>query len=244
MIRFTQSKNMIMGIVMLVIVSTTGCGIVPIDVRYVPSGNKKSVAISHPKVNLQIKDAREKKVFFRTVLGDNGDNGENGILKLTRTPNEVFNEGFTEALQVAGCQVRKDTDIVYEVGIQRFLAIDMQKSPHFLDSDIMLEILVKHSEQVLARKIIFERDTEKQVFGQVWQDTVPPLLSRSLSHAIEKAVWEPSIIAAIEQANGSDTMPSDVSTRLQAAASTPSPNVRKSKPASYTSLNTTYDKNR
>lgn len=224
-----------------VVLALTGCGIAAIDVRYTPSGAHHYAASGNPKVDLQIKDTREKKVFFRTVLGDNADSGENGVLRLVRPPSEVFEEGFIEALQAAGCQLREDTDIVYEVEIKRFLAIDMQKSPHFLDSDIVLEVLVKRSEEVLAKKTIFERDTEKQVFGQVWQDTVPPLMTRSLSHAIEEAAWDPDIIAAIEQANGLDTTAGDVIARKQVAPPKPLP-IPPSTPTTSRSSATTFDR--
>lgn len=197
MIRFTKSKNIIMGVVLLVIVFTTGCGIAPISVRYTPTGAGQRIVTGAPKVKLQIEDVREKKVFFRTILGDNDDEGKNGILRLTRSPKEVFEEGFTEALQLAGCQVREDAEIVYEVRIKRFLAISRENAINLLDSDIMLEVLIKRSEELLARKTIFERDTEKQAFGQVWQHVIPPLLSRSLSRAIEKAIQDKDLIAAL-----------------------------------------------
>jgi hypothetical protein len=219
----------------------TGCGIVAIDVRYTPSGARHYAISGSPKVNLQVKDMRNKKVFFRTVLGDNPDSGESGVLRLTRPPVETFEEGFIETLQAAGCQVREDTDIIYEVVIKRFLAIDMQESPNFLDSDIMLEVFVKRSDVVFASKAIFEKDKEKQVFGQVWQDTVPPLLTRSLSRAIEQTAWDPDIIAAIEQANGCATTTADILARKQLAPPKPpirSPTLSRSAPTATKSSTT------
>ncbi|HUS73859.1 MAG TPA: YajG family lipoprotein [Sedimentisphaerales bacterium] len=223
----------------------TGCGIVAIDVSYTPSGAHPYAMNGSPKVNLQVKDVREKKVFFRTVLGDNPDSGKIGVLRLARPPAETFEEGFIETLQAAGCQVREDTDIIYEVEIKRFLAIDMQKSPHFLDSDIMLEVVVKRSEVLFAKKTIFEKDKEKQVFGQVWQDTVPPLLTRSLSRAIEQAAWDPDIIAAIEQANDLATTAADVLTRKQLAPPKPpmrSPTLSRSAPTTPKIPTTSFDR--
>jgi hypothetical protein len=218
-------KTLLVVLLPIAVFSLTGCGLIPIDVRYTPSGAQHYVAQGTPKVNLKVKDTREKKVFFRTVLGDNFDNGENGIYHLLRPPVEVFEEGFVEALQSAGCQLREDTDIVYEVDIKRFLAIDMQKSPNFLDSDIMLDVFIKRSDEVFIRKTIFERDSEKEVFGQVWQDIIPPLLTRSLSRAIEKAAWDPNIIAALEQASGLGTTAADVLARkkVEPPKTTPTP---------------------
>lgn len=226
-------------LLLIAVLYLTGCGIIAVDVRYTPSGSQHYIALGTPKVNLKVKDTREKKVFLRTVLGDNFDNGENGMLRLLRPPEEVFEEGFIEALQAAGCQLREDTDIVYEVDIKRFLAIDMQKSPNFLDSDIMLDILVKRSEEVLARKTIFERDTEKEFFGQAWQDTVPPLLTRSLSRAIEKAAWDPNIIAALERANDLNTTAADVLARKQVEPPKTTPIPPKDTPATTASSTTT-----
>jgi TPR repeat protein len=162
-----------------------------------PTGAGQRIVTGAPVVKLQVEDVRKKKVFFRTILGENDDEGKSGILRLITPPKEVFKEGFTQALQAAGYQLREDTDLVYEVRINRFLAIDRENAIDLLDSDIMLEVLIKRSERVLARKTIFVRDTKKTTFGQVWQDTVPPLLNRSLSRAIEKAIQDKDLIGAL-----------------------------------------------
>ena len=197
MIRFAKSRNMIIGFVISAIVCITGCGIAPISVRYTPTDSNPRIVSDAPIVKLQVEDAREKKVFFRTILGENDDEGKNGILRLITPPKEVFKEGFTQALQLAGYSLREDAELVYEVRIKRFLVIDRENSFGDLDSDIMLEVLIKRSEKVLAGKTIFERDTEKMTFFQVWQDVIPPLLNRSLSNAIEKAIQDRDLIAAL-----------------------------------------------
>lgn len=197
MTRFTRYMNIIIAIIVLVIIFITGCGIAPVSVGYTPTGTGQRIVTGAPIVKLEVTDAREKKIFFRTVLGDNDDEGKNGILRLARSPKEVFEDGFTEALQSAGYSLRENAEFVYEVRIKRFLANDPQKSPHFLESDIVLEVMVKRSEKVLARKTIFERDSEKMTFGQVWQYAIPPLLNRSLSRVIENAVQDNDIIAAL-----------------------------------------------
>ena len=182
---------------MSAIVCITGCGIAPVSVRYKSTGFNERIVAGAPKVKLQVEDAREKKDLFRTVLGENDDEGKNGILRLITPPKEVFKEGFTQALQLAGYSLREDAELVYEVRIKRFLVIDRENSFGDLDSDIMLEVLIKRSEKVLAGKTIFERDTEKMTFFQVWQDVIPPLLNRSLSNAIEKAIQDRDLIAAL-----------------------------------------------
>jgi uncharacterized lipoprotein YajG len=196
MIQSVKIGNMMKGIILSAILFSTGCGIAPISVRYTPTGSNQRIVINTP-VKLQVEDSRDKKVFFRTVLGDNDDQGKNGVLRLITPPIDVFQEGFTQALQSAGYSLKENADVVYEVRIKRFLANDPQESPHFLESDIVLDVLVKRSEKVLARKTIFERDTEKMTFGQVWQYVIPPLLNRSLSRAIENAVQDNDLIAAL-----------------------------------------------
>jgi tetratricopeptide (TPR) repeat protein len=197
MTRFIEGKNMITEIVLSAVVFISGCGIAPVSVKYTSATSARSIVVGAPEVRLHVEDAREKKVFFRTILGENDDEGKKGMLRLITPPEKVFEEGFTQALQSAGYQVREDADVLYEVRIKRFLADDPQKSPHYLESDIVLEVLIKRYDQVLARKTIFERDTEKMTFGQAWQHVIPRLLNRSLSQAIEKAVEDKDLIAAL-----------------------------------------------
>jgi len=176
----------------------TGCGMVPISAQYKRYRIIRPVYTSKPRVNLQVSDIREKKVFFRTALGDTTDSGGGGVLRLSRKPREIFEEGFTEALQSAGCELRSDADIIYEVGIKRFLAMDESGTSNFIRSDIVLDVRIKQKDGVLAQKTIFVKDKEHQGFMQVWQDVVPPLLSRSVTDAIESAVLDPELIAAID----------------------------------------------
>jgi uncharacterized lipoprotein YajG len=193
----------------------SGCGIAPISLRYNPTGNYRVATTSSVKVALQIQDLREKKIFFRTILGDNDDEGKNGVLRLQRCPREIFEEGFTEALQKAGCQVLTGSPVVMNVEIKRFLAIDRENNTNTIKSDIVLDVSVKHQDKILVRKTIWETDTRKEGFGQVWQDVVPPILNDSLSRAIEKTVWDPDVLLAIEQGNGLNTTMADIPARLK-----------------------------
>jgi hypothetical protein len=180
----------------------SGCGIASINLRYNPSGSNRLVATTSPKVLLQVQDIREKKIFFRTVLGDNYDDGKNGILRLQRSPSEIFEEGFTEALQEIGYQVFPDSPVILYIDIRRFLAIDRENNSDTIKSDILLGVTVIHKGKILVKKTIWETDTRKQGFGQAWQYVIPPIMDDSLSRAIEKTVRDPDILLAIEQGNG------------------------------------------
>ncbi|RKY10157.1 MAG: hypothetical protein DRP65_07005 [Planctomycetota bacterium] len=193
--RFTKIKIVSGRMFLLVFLFAGGCGIAPVSLRYAPTGNVRRITTSFPKVNLQVKDDREKKVFFRTILGENDDAGKNGVLRLITPPKKVFEEGFTQALQSAGYQVRNYAEIVYEVHIKRFLAIDRESTVGDLDSDIMFEVLIKKAGKLQAKKTFFQNDSVKQ--KGVWQHAIPPFLNNSLSHAIEKAVVDPMLTAAV-----------------------------------------------
>ncbi|HIJ70581.1 MAG TPA: hypothetical protein HPP87_04360 [Planctomycetes bacterium] len=197
--RFTGIKIVAGRIFLLMTLVSAGCGIAPITLRYIPTGNIHLSTKSAPKVYLLVKDDREKKVFFRTILGENDDEGKNGVLRLITPPKEVFEEGFTQAFQLSGYQVTNSAEIVYEVHIKRFLAIDRENSVGDLDSDIMFEVLIKKSGKLQAKKTFFQKDTVKQ--KGVWQHAIPPFLNKSLSLAIEKAVGDPILAAAVCSSN-------------------------------------------
>ncbi len=193
-----------------------GCGMVSISARYVPTGRVRPIVRGDAKLKLQVADVREKKVFFRTALGDTEDRGGGALLRLERPTVEIFDEGFTEALQAAGCRLGEDGQFSYSVGIKRFLATDKQVEKGVIETDILLEIEIQSSGSVLANKSIFERDAEKIGFVQAWQDVLPDLLSRSLSRAIESAVLDPELIATIERAGGLAGNVEEVRSRLAA----------------------------
>lgn len=214
------------------VVLVSGCGIAALDLRYTRTGTHQLVTTAGPKVTLDIEDAREKKVFFRTALGENDDAGKHGVLRLRRSPTAVLRDGFTEALQIAGCQVIPGSPGVLNVRIVRFLAIDRENNTNTIRSDIALDVSVVHAGAVVARKSIFETDTGKSGVFKAWQESIPPILNGSLSRAIEKAVWDPDILLAIERANGLSTTRDDILARLRtppqpptATASTPAPPV-------------------
>ena len=209
------------SIVILTAVSLlqTGCGMVAISPGYTPTGTLEPVFAGKARVNLQVTDVREKKVFFRTNLGDTPDTGKGALLRLRRAPREIFEEGFTEALQLIGCQVRRDAGITYDVRIERFLAVDREDTWSLVKSDIILEIAIKRREEVLASKTIFERDSEKIHFAQAWQHVVPPLLNRSLSRAIETAVGDPELLGELERGGAFVRASADSPTRAHATVS-------------------------
>jgi len=213
-------KNVLIFIGAGLLVFLSGCGIATVDLQYTPIGTHQLVTTANPKVMLQIQDDREKKVFFRTALGENDDEGKSGVLRLRRSPGNILREGFTDALQTAGCQVFPDSSVVFDVRIRRFLAIDRENNTNTIKSDIALDVSVMHQGSVLARKSIFETKTEKNNLFKAWQDSVPTILNDSLSRAIEKAVWDPEILLAIERANGLDTTRDDILARLRTPART------------------------
>jgi len=200
-----------------------GCGIARVDLRYASTGAHQLVTTAAPQVKLVIQDAREKKVFFRTALGENDDAGRHGMLRLRRSLTGVLQDGFTEALQVAGYQVVPGSSAVLDVQIKRFLAIDRESNTNTMKSDIALDVSVVHAGAVLARKAVFEASTEKSGLFKAWQDEVPPILNESLSRAIEKAVWDPDILLAIERANGLSTTRDDILARLRTPPQLPTP---------------------
>jgi uncharacterized lipoprotein YajG len=210
---FMKSLLILIGVGILVLLS--GCGIAIVDLQYTPTGTHQLVTTASPKVVLQIQDSREKKVFFRTALGENDDEGKSGMLRLRRSPSNIFQEGFTNALQTAGYQVFPDGPVVFNVQIKRFLAVDRENNTDTIKSDIALDVSVVHQRNVLARKSIFETKTEKSSIFKAWQNSVPPILNDSLSRAIEKAVWDPDILLAIERANNLDTTRDDILSRLR-----------------------------
>lgn len=197
------------------VVLLSGCGIAAVDLRYTPTGTHQLVTTAAPKVTLDIQDAREKKIFFRTALGETDDAGKHGMLRLRRSPTEVLRDGFTEALQSAGCQVIPGSPGVLNVRIVRFLAIDRENNTNTIKSDIALDVSVVQAGSVVARKSIFETDSGKSGVFKAWQDSVPPILNGSLSRAIEKAVWDPDILLAIERVNGLSTTRDDILARLR-----------------------------
>ena|GEM_PF-5717527 len=193
-----------------------GCGMVPISARYVPTGRVRPIVRGDAKLKLEVADVREKKVFFRTALGDTEDRGGGALLRLERPTVEIYDEGFTEALQAAGCRLGDDGQFSYSVGIKRFLATDKQVEKGVIETDIVLEVQVQRSGKVLASKMIFERDEDKMGFMKVWQDILPDLMSRSLSSAIESAVLDPELIATLERAGGLASSVEEVRSRLAA----------------------------
>lgn len=205
------------------LVVLSGCGMIAIPAGYTPTAEVQPVVKGNPKVALKVTDVREKKVFFRTALGDTPDGGKGALYRLERPLLQIFEEGFTQALQAAGCQVRGDADIVYAVGIKRFLAVDREDPGSLIKTDIVLDVQVVRSGDILAKKTVFETDEQKQGFFQAWQHILPELLSRSLSRAIESAVFDPELIAAIEIGTGLSTKVADVGAPLDAFQAKPKP---------------------
>jgi hypothetical protein len=204
--RFALAAGIVFGAI-----CTSGCGMVGISLKYTPSGALRDVAQDGTKATVDIRDERGKKVFFKTALGNTTDTGSSGLLKLNTPPCDVFKEGFIDALQQTGVEMRGDTGVVYEAVIKRFLAIDATST---MQSDIYLEVAVRKGPEVYFSKSVFERSEAKPKFWQVWQDSVPAILNPSLSAAIEDGVWDADVIAAIERANGLTTSEEDVVARM------------------------------
>ena len=213
--KITKIINIPIFSILLIFSFLYGCGIAPISVKYSPTDLRGHIMTGSPNVKLEVKDGREKKIFFRTALGENDDLGKTGMLSLIRPPRKIFIEGFTEALQTAGCQIFPDSSVHFDIVIKCFMAIDRENNSDTIKSDIVFDVSVNHRGRTLAHKTIFESDTRKQGLGQAWQFVVPPILNDSVSLAIEKAVWDPDIILAIERANGLNTTRSDVMARLK-----------------------------
>ncbi|MBN2377966.1 MAG: hypothetical protein JXD22_16325 [Sedimentisphaerales bacterium] len=60
-------KRIIFAVMILVV---NGWGMVPITVHYKPSGTLRQKVSGYPRVSLKVNDVREKKVFYKNVLGE------------------------------------------------------------------------------------------------------------------------------------------------------------------------------
>ena len=69
MTRFPKYTNTTINMTLLVILLIAGChGIAPVAVRYIPSELDQHNSIGTSEIKLDVKDVREKKVFFRSLL--------------------------------------------------------------------------------------------------------------------------------------------------------------------------------
>ena len=178
-----------------------GCGGVPISLKYSPASYVPCKIEGNPKTQLEIRDIREEKIFFRSVLGDGTDAGEGSIFKLARSPSEILKNGFTRAMQTCGYDLRREAPIIYEVGIKRFLAIQKQDdiTQRSYMTDIILDISIKKDGQIIAREVIYEEAEDTMGLLESMGDVVPRILSKSLSQAIESALSNKDLITAITQ---------------------------------------------
>jgi outer membrane protein assembly factor BamD (BamD/ComL family) len=196
--RGTNMKYIHKKVIWLMILVVNGCGTIPITSRYQSSGSLDSRMRWNPPISLRIRDVREKKVFYRSVLGEGADSGQGSLLKLTNSPEEIFEVGFSKALQDYGYILQNDAQLIYEVAVKRFMVIQNDSSTGF-DTDIILEVTIQKKGEILANKTIFQRDTDKLPFGKPMQYVIAPLINRSVSQAIEKTVQDDYVTEAVQK---------------------------------------------
>lgn len=180
----------------VIILTVYGCGMVPISVKYHPSGALQKQVQGYPQVSLQVNDARTKKVFFRNALGEGKDSGEGSVLKLTDSPVDTVYRGFSEALQRAGYALLDNAPIVYEVEIKKFLVVQNQFSTGY-DTDIILDVIIKKDGEILAKKSFFQQDTSESSPFTPMQNVIPKLFNHSVSQAIDNAAQDDYLTGAI-----------------------------------------------
>lgn len=204
------------GLLLLLLVWPLG-GCKKIKPGYESARQAGPVAQQGPPIQLVVHDDRSEKVFHQHLFGTTRDQGGAGLFQLGHSAQQVFEQGFTQALQDNGYTLNKHAPTTYDVAIERFIVIEAEREMHGpknpLVGEVALTVTITRHGQRTASKKITAQDTGEYDFTS---DSLDRVLTWTLSQAIDQALHDPVLIAAL------NPRPSTPTSTAQLAHTTPS----------------------
>jgi S1-C subfamily serine protease len=157
-------------------------------------------------VKLRVNDSRKEKIFirhpFNTNISESGGNYGFHHYELPSSSREIVEQALIQAMQDYGCVLSEDAPITIDVTLRKFLYFENnQKEGHIFTADIQLDVIVKKSNQLFAKKRISTKiDKKFDLFR--FHEQPESTLSLCLSNVVENVASDLEITNGIKRAYG------------------------------------------
>jgi len=183
------------------------------DLQYQPSG-RLSVQIATPaKVRVNVLDGRTEKILAerpRVIVGGWAtpklrvpEQGQ--FLSLRRPSRQIVEEGIRDGLRSLGVQISDESPVVYQVDIRKvFTQLPLNSTDHRqIAAEVAFEVSIRKDGRTITSRQVSETQS-KRISGSIFPSNpaIPQLLNGCLNQAIEKAIQDSQLVAAIERACG------------------------------------------
>jgi hypothetical protein len=199
----------------------SGCatGRVTLQSGYRPSRNLTTEVRNADPVKLEVVDGRTDKVLERwtDAFGNTHVNKEDAPQTPTfagGSPRDMLEAGFRQALAATGCEISDTAQLLYQVtlkdfgwtgGMQRvglgwwLTPFPSQPKPLPLTTTVAFDVVIKRAGRVAITREFSESVTKEGLAVPELLASAQRGLSDALTKAVEKAVEDPALVAAIER---------------------------------------------